>query len=285
MKRLDAELGFKDHFSQDWIDPMQRLPDGASDQTAYDLYMDRVEIGYDPTEGIIKMEVVAADPVVSARYARQLISYAEERVDSLTQRVRADQMTGAQEIYAEAEARMQAAQARVLELQERLGVLDPVAETGSVMAQIASFETQLQEKRLERQQLLSNVRPSAARLAGVEGDIERLETLVARLRNDLTDGAGATSSLARITSELRMAETDLETRTAMMQQALQQRETARIEADRQTRYLELGVAPVPPDKPTYPRAFENTFLAFLVFAGIYLMLSLTVSILREQVSA
>jgi capsular polysaccharide transport system permease protein len=51
------------------------------------------------------------------------------------------------------------------------------------------------------------------------------------------------------------------------------------------RYLSTGVRPVAPDEPTYPRAFENTLLAFLIFSGIYLMLSLTASILREQVSS
>ena len=37
--------------------------------------------------------------------------------------------------------------------------------------------------------------------------------------------------------------------------------------------------------PTYPRVFENMSLAFLIFAGVYLMISLTASILREQVSS
>ena len=36
-----------------------------------------------------------------------------------------------------------------------------------------------------------------------------------------------------------------------------------------------------PDAPSYPRAFEDTLLAFLIFSGIYLMVSLTASILRE----
>jgi capsular polysaccharide transport system permease protein len=31
--------------------------------------------------------------------------------------------------------------------------------------------------------------------------------------------------------------------------------------------------------------FENMSLAFLIFAGVYLMISLTASILREQVSS
>jgi capsular polysaccharide transport system permease protein len=37
--------------------------------------------------------------------------------------------------------------------------------------------------------------------------------------------------------------------------------------------------------PSYPRAFENTAVALLIFAGIYLMMALTASILREQVSS
>ena len=62
-------------------------------------------------------------------------------------------------------------------------------------------------------------------------------------------------------------------------------EQARTNAGRQVRYLTVAVRPVPSEEPSYPRKFENTILAFLIFAGIYLMLSLTASILREQVTS
>ncbi|SFP08037.1 capsule biosynthesis protein [Tranquillimonas alkanivorans] len=285
MLRLDDEAGFKSHFSDPSIDPIQRLPEQATNEQAYDLYQDNVKIGYDPTEGIIKMEVVAADPEVSAEYSRRLISYAEEQVDRLTQRLREDQMQGARESFEEAEAKMAAAQARVLALQEELGVLDPTSESSTVFSQIATFETQLREKRLELAQLTANERPNQARVAGVRGDIQRLESVVEELRAELTEGSDARGSLASVTAQLRVAEVDLQTRTLMMQQALQQLETARVEANRQVRYLSTGVSPVPPDEPTYPRAFENTILAFLIFSGIYLMISLTASVLREQVTS
>ena len=84
---------------------------------------------------------------------------------------------------------------------------------------------------------------------------------------------------------MRVAEVDLETRTMMMQETLQQMEAARIEANRQVRYLAVHVAPIPPDEPTYPRVFENTLIAFLIFGAFYLVCSVTVSILREQVSS
>lgn len=285
MLRLDADLGYRAHFSQDFIDPLQRLDHDASREAAYKLYSKNVKLGYDPTEGILKMEVVAADPQTSAAFSEALISYAEQRVDSLTQRLREDQMAGARESYATAELNVERAQARILELQERLGVLDPTSESGAIMAQVSQFEVQMREKRLQLEQLLDNPRPNQARVEGVKGDIRRLEALIAELRSSLTETTQGADSLARISAELQIAQADLVNRQILLQQALTSMETTRIEANRQSRYLEQGVLPVAPDEPTYPRAFENTLLAMLIFGGIYLMISMTAAILREQVSA
>ncbi|WP_371706986.1 capsule biosynthesis protein [Oceanicola sp. D3] len=284
MKRLDAEHGFKIHFEQPFIDPIQRLESGATDEAAYRLYQRNVKIGYDPSEGILKMEVIAASPEKSQEFSEALLGYAEEQIDQLTQRLREDQMKGARESFDEAEAKVLAAQKRVLELQEQLGVLDPVSESGSLMSQITQFELELRQKELDLQQQLSNTRPNQARVRALEGDISRLKALVAELRSSMTQTTDTGASLARITGELRIAEADLATRQLLLQQAAAQLETARIEANRQVRYLSLGVAPIAPDEATYPRAFENTALALLIFAGIYLMISLTASVLREQVA-
>ncbi|NCU20728.1 capsule biosynthesis protein [Candidatus Falkowbacteria bacterium] len=283
--RLDHDLAYKQHFAQDHIDPLRRLDPDASNEKAYKLYRKNVKIGYDPTEGVVRMEVIAADPQMSVAFSKALIGYAEEQVDHLTQRLREDQMEGARQSYAEAEAKVLEAQQKVLALQEQMGILDPASESGLVMQQVSAFETQMQQKRLELQQLLDNPSPNKARVDGVRGDIARLESLIAGLRATLTQSTGGASSLASVTGQLRIAEADLQTRQLMLSQAAQQLETARIEANKQVRYLSMGVRPVAPDEPTYPRAFENTVLAFLIFSGIYLMLSLTAAILREQVSA
>ena len=90
---------------------------------------------------------------------------------------------------------------------------------------------------------------------------------------------------AQLTARIQMAQADLATRDMMLQSALQQVEQTRMEANRQVRYLTTSVAPVASQSPSYPRSFEDTILAFLIFSGIYLMVSLTASILREQVSS
>lgn len=284
LQRLDADHGFRAHFSSPEIDPLNRLSPDATDADVYKRYEKSVRIGFDPTEGLLRMEVIAANPQASATFARALLSYAEERLEGMTRRLRDDQMSGARQSYDAAEARVRAAQEQVLELQIKLGVLDPASETSALMGQISGFEKTLRDKRLELAQLLDNPSPNAARVAGVRGDIDRLTGMVADLRAGMTSDGGP-ASLARVTAQLRIAEADLANRQALLQQALQQLETARIEANRQVRYLSVGVNPVVPDAPSYPRVAANTLLVFLVAAGIYLTLSMTVSILREQVAA
>ena len=284
MLRLDEDLGFRRAFQDPSVDAIKRLPADATNEATFSLYKDSVKIGYDPTEGVLNMEVIAPDPQLSEQFSRALISYAEQLVDALTSRMRSDQMDGARETYQDAEEKMLAAQLRVQELQERLGVLDPVAESGVVMAQVSMLEGQLAEKQLELGQLQSNARPLQSRVDAVEGDITRLRDLITQTRQQLTQGNDTRNSLAAIGGELRVAEAEMLTRQEMLAAAAAQMETARIEANKQVRYLSLSIAPIPPDEATYPRAFQNTLVAFLVFSGIYLMLSLTASILREQVS-
>ena len=284
MLRLDADKGFRAAFQGDKIDPIRRLPPGATNEQTFALYRDSVKIGYDPTEGMIDMEVIAPDPLQSQEFSLALIAYAEEQVDHMTSRLRGDQMEGAIAIYRDAEAKVLAAQRRVQDLQRTVGVLDPVAESAVVMNQVAGLETQLASRRLELGQLLTNSQPLQSRVNVVRGDIVRLQDMIAQTRTQLTQSSDSRGSLALISGELRIAESDLATRQDLMAAAAAQMEAARIEANKQVRYLSLSVAPVSPDEATYPKAFQNTLVAFLIFSGIYLMLSLTASILREQVS-
>ena len=284
LNRLDAEEDYISHFQNPEIDSVQRLPMDASNEEAYRLYQKNVKVGFDTTEGIIRMEVIAADPAAAERFANALIRYAEERVDKQTQRIRDDQMSGAMAAYEDAQANLRAAQDKVLELQQERGVLSAELEISAQMSLINALELEREQKRLDLAQVLANARPNDARVSVMEADLGRIDARIAELRAAMTESNDQSTSLALITGELAVAEADLATRQLMLQTSLQQVETARIEANRQVLYLATAVSPVAPDVATYPRALENTILAFVIFIGLYIMISLTVSILREQVS-
>lgn len=284
MLRLDEEHGFISHYQQDHIDPVRRLPADATNEKAYKFYKRNIRISYDTTEGIIKLEVIAADPQTSQDFALALIGYAEEENDRLTIRKRETQMSASREYLADAERQMREAQQEFLKLQKQKAIFDPTAETGRVMGQVSTFETELTEKRLSLQQLLSNPDPSPARVNGLRADIARLEGIIEELRASLIEEIDGAESLASISAELMIAEMNMETRQSMVTAALEEMESARVEANRQTRFLAMSVHPILPDEAAYPRAFENTVLTLLVFSGIYLMISITASVLREQLA-
>jgi capsular polysaccharide transport system permease protein len=154
-----------------------------------------------------------------------------------------------------------------------------------VTGQIAQLETQMTTERLSLEQMQSNENPNQARMAPIVRRIATLEAEIEGLRAKLTEDSASGASLAKVQSELLVAEANVQTRQLLLAQSLQAMETSRIEANRQVRYLSVSVKPIVPDEPSYPRAFEYTMVALLLFAGIYLMVAMTAEILREQVSA
>jgi capsular polysaccharide transport system permease protein len=283
--RLDKDEGFRAAFSDPAIDPIQRLDPEATTEAAYRVYKRNIRISYDPTEGLVRMEVRAPDPALAERWSRALIAYAEEQVDDLTQRLRSDQMSGALESYREAEEKMLAAQRNFVDLQERFNVLSGDTEASLVTQRIGELEGRLTEDRLALVQMQANPNPNRARMEPIERRIVAYEAAIAELRARLTSGTDGAASIARIQGELLVAQADMDTRQAMLARALEQVEVARTEANRQVRYLSVAVRPLVADEPSHPRVVENTLVVLGVFAGIYLMAALTAAVLREQVSS
>ena len=285
MSRLDEDVGFRAHFQTAEIDTLQRLDPDASLEAAYKVYKKYLKISFDTTEGVIRMDVMAADPALAAQWSEQLIKYAEEQVDHLTSRLRSDQMKDAQDRYDSAQKSLTESHRKLIELQEKFKIISSETEVTLIVSQIATLEAQITQERLGLAQMESNAEPNQARMEPIKRRIATLESEVAELRARMTETTAGETSLATVQGELLVAQADLETRQMMMAQALQSMETALVEANRQVRYLSLSVSPIPPDEPAYPRAFENTLVTMLIMLGIYLMISMTAAILREQVSS
>ncbi len=284
MLRLDRDVGFRAHFSQDSIDPIQRLDPDASNEAAYKVYKKYVKLGYDPTEGVIRMELATADPEISQVFSEKLIDYAEERVDELSQEKRQDAVKTAEESLQDAKDERRAAQRRLVELQES-SILDPEGEVANIRQLIGNVEVQLQEKQIALQTLMGNARPNQARVDALGSEIAILQSELDKQNARLNQATETSTSLASQAAEIQMAQADLATADMVLQAALETKRASEIEANKQVRYLTVSVQPVASQDPSYPRSFENTLLAFLIFAGIYLLLSLTASVLREQVSS
>lgn len=280
---LDQDHSFIAHYSDPAIDPLARLNADASNEEAFKVFKKSVKIGYDPTEGLVNMEVIAASPDASVEFSNALINYAEERVSNITQRLRDDQMKGAIESFKDAQIARNEALDRLVTLQQELAVIDSKSAVASIQHQIMGLEQEIDQMEISLAIHMENARPNTSKVNALKTSIRINKDLIEAKQAELTQTTGDADSLASKNARMIVAEADYQTREMMVQAAVQSVEAARVAADRQARYLATSVAPVRPEDPSYLRKFENTLLSFLIFGGVYLIMSLTASILREQV--
>ena len=280
---MDRTEGFTQHFSAPSIDIFHRIRPEASSEAIYRSFNRHVDVSFDPTEGIVRMRVEAADPQVSRDISLRLLELAEAHLDQMTAKIRNDQVSTALAARQRADAEVTETQTTLIDLQERFSVLSGDLEMGLLQEQIGLIEVDLTEARMALEELRATTRPNTARLDTAERRVRLLERSLEDKRGKITLASQDGMSIARIQGEIAVLQAELASRQQVQTESILSLERARSEAGRQVRYLALGVEPVLPGAPEFPRPILHTLMAFAAFLGIYLLASLTVTLIREQI--
>jgi capsular polysaccharide transport system permease protein len=244
-----------------------------------------VSVSFDPTEGIIKMDLVAATPDDARRFSRAIIGYAEEMVDTLADPIREAALRDAERNLSDAETSLKNAQLAEAEVRKTLDTFSVEGEVSAELSIIAGMETELEALRGRLQNLRRVTSESDPRVERIRNQVETLESQITERRKNVTGGdRPGRGSLADINAELARAQVDVQAAMAIFTAALETREIARADSAKQHRYLSVVVQPSVPDEANYPQKWKQTGLAFLIFLGIYIVASLTISLIREQAS-
>jgi len=284
LTRLDAEHAWIAHFQDPELDFWHRLSSDASFEDAFDHYQSMVSVSYDPTEGILEMDLVAADTESARRFSQAVIGYAEEMVDSLSDRIRQDSLRDSVQYLAEAEAELNAAQADLAKAQEQNAIFSVEGEVSQRYALIGALQAELSALEARLTNLRRVASESDPRIQRLSAQVTTKRAQIETERAAIAGGGSDQESLAKVNAGMKTAELKLTTATLKFTSALEQREFARANAAKQHRYLEVVSQPSLPDRANYPKKPEMTALAFLGFLGFYIIASLTLSLIREQAS-
>lgn len=289
LRRLDEDYGYIAHFQNPAIDPLSRLAPDATFDEAYAYYRGglirpgKVKVGFDASEGVIRLEAIAADPESAQRFAEAIIRYAEEKVNSLNERSRNDGVRFAEQKVEEARRELMTAQRKVAEVQEQLDIYSVDAEAAALQGRIGALETEIDEVRAKIAKLQTVARdPEDSRYVPLRRELELKTAQLERLRERLTGDSAGRPSIARLSAALEIARVEQATANLMYASALSSLETAMASAASQSLYLETVVRPALPVEATKPERAANTALAFLVLFAAYIIAMLTISLIREQ---
>ncbi|MEM8755365.1 MAG: hypothetical protein AAGF90_20565, partial [Pseudomonadota bacterium] len=290
--RLQDDHGWIDHFRSEDIDWWHRLPPDATIDDAYGylkgglITSGKVEVSYDPLEGIVRLEVTGATPEAAQRFSQAIIAYGEELINNLNDRARNNGIRLAEAKVGEAREALRDAQRTVAEVQEQLNIFSVETEAGALQGRITALEAEIDEIVAEIARLRTvTSNENDSRFTPLRTNLEIKTRQLGELRGKLTGGGDRATegpSMAQLSASLELARVDQATAQMLYASALTSQEAAIAAASEQALFLETVVSPSVPAKAAKPERLENTALVFLVLFAAYIIGLLTMSLIREQ---
>lgn len=267
---LDKRINLRKIYSRDEADYFASFNPKSSIEDFIKYWKSMVTIYYDATGGILELEVKAFTAEDAKLVSEHVIAMSERLINNLSRKVRDDAVSEAKSELARAENRLRLARTAIAGFRETTRMLDPsqaaVAEEGIV----TKLQTELVTQRAELATLQNTMSETAPRVKFVRSKVDALQKQIddERVKIAIRERSGGKGSL---TNQLKMYE-ELATEREFAQKAyisaLASIERARIEADRQQRYLTVFVHPRTPEEALYP---ERLRWALIIFAGLFLL--------------
>jgi capsular polysaccharide transport system permease protein len=281
LHELDAKLGVRKAFTSKRVDPINRFPGLAWDDSFeefYRYYGKHVVIEYDPSTSISMLTVRAFTAQDAERINDQLLQMSESLVNTLNDRSRRDLIRYAEDEVKLATDKATAAAVALFQYRSKHEVFEPDKQAAIQLESVAK----IQEELIATEAQLAQVRklsPNNPQITGLESRADTLRHAIATEAAKVTSAKGSFSARApdfeRLTVESIFSDKQLGV-------ALADLESARNEALRQQLYLERLVQPNLPDKAMEPQRIRSVFTVLLIGLIAWGVVSLLIAAIREH---
>lgn len=278
LAKLESENDFVAHF-RDHGDFVSRLPADADAEERFEYYTEHVSVEHDSTSGVITLAVRGFSAAKAAELNEAMLRAAEALVNELNERSRRDRIDLAQRQLAAEETRLVAARAAVVAFQAEHDEINPLESAAAVLTVRSQLEGELASARAELIALRRTLQPNAPEVLSLRGRIAALQAQVdsqtARLSNGETGFAATIAAFEPLMVEKEFAQ-------QAYQSALAALEMARVEADRQNRYVVSVARPSVPDAPTHPDEVRGVLTVTVICFMLLGVGSLLLASVREH---
>jgi len=244
------------------------LPSDANRQDRLKFFQKQVQVQLDEISGVITLTTVGLSPKAAYELNKFLLKQSEQFVNRLNQRIGEAQLQFARKELASSQAQLEKAKQRLLAYQSSTEVIDPKVEAGIVANSVGGLEMKLAELKLQRftleQQYKSKDEPD---LLAVIDQIGELQRLIESERKGLVSRQGTGRNLNRKAADILQYQSAVDFAADLYKTALVSAEKARVETQRQQKFMAILSAPLLPDSP----AFNWRLRGFFTVAAIALV--------------
>jgi len=253
--QIDAELDLRQYYSRHVdTDPIFGFdPDGTiEDLTAY--WQRMVRISYDSGSGLMELRVLAFEPDEARNIANAIFTNSSEMINDLSAIAREDATRYAREDLELAVERLKVARESLTAFRISSEIVDPAADVEGQMGLLNLLQSQQVEALIEFDLLNDVSRDNDPRL---EQARRRISVIEDRIRDErrkfgVGGGAGEDTSYAETIAEFERLAVDREFAEQAYAITLAAFDSARAEANRQSRYLAAYIQPTLAERSEFP---------------------------------
>ena len=281
LKKLDGELGMRQHYSDKQIDMFSRL--SAADvplESFHRYYLKRVSAELDEHAQVLRIRVQAYTPEMAQRIAVMLLTEGEAHMNAMGQRLAAEQVRFIERQVEELNRRANEARNALLAYQNEHGLVSPTGTVEGISSIVASLEAELAKLSAQRKALASSHSERSPEMIRLNAQIRALRDQIIGERARLAGHSG--DALNKVSSGYESLRMQLEFALELYSSALTALETTRVEAARTLQQISILQAPTLAEYSAEPRRAYNVavFTILAVLGG--LIGHLMIAIIRDH---
>ncbi|MDN8011731.1 chain-length determining protein [Burkholderia multivorans] len=282
LKKLDASLDLRSHFSNWRRDPISRMWfKNAPPEWFYQYWLSRVDVQYDDYSGVLHIRAQAYDPDTAQAIVNLMVREGEAHMNQLGHQLAQSQVDFLSTQVSTAHTRLLDATHSVIDFQNNKGLVAPQATVESLTAMIDKLEAQKTEVQTQLSSLPSSLSPDQPTVVMLRNNLKALEQQIAQKRAELTSPSRRT--LNYTVEEFQRLQMQVGFAQDLYKTALAALEKGRMDAARTLKMVSIIQKPTRPGYPTEPGRLYNAFVTLVVAAALAGVVKLLESIILDHV--
>ena len=275
--KVDGKLHIRDHYADRSHDIWYRLTRNATQDEILRYWSWAVVTTFDPDTSIMTVQVKAFSPQMAQAVCQAILDASEALVNAMNDRARTDAISQAQAEVARAEARIRTAHEAMRQYRERTVILDPQAVASGLYSLVNQLEGEITKTTAS-----TYMQADSPRVVMLQNRLAVLQKQLQSEKARLASQMQGDKPLSALVSEFQSLTLEEEFAQKQLTSAMASLETARVQAESKSLYVESFQKPMVPDESLYPRPIVFSLVFMLAAAVLLGLVSLIVAAIREH---
>ena len=280
--KVDARLHIQEHYADKAHDIWYRLRTNPTQDELLRYWRWAVTPAFDPDTSIMSVQVKAFTPQMAQAICQAILDTSEELVNAMNARARTDAISLAQMEVTRAEERIRAANEAMRRYRERTVILDPQAVASGLYGLVNQLEGEITKTTAELAEATTYMQTDSPRVVMLRNRLEVLQKQLQAEKSRLASQMQGDRPLSALVSEFQSLTLEEEFARKQLTSAMASLETARVQAESKTLYVESFQKPIVPDESLYPRPVIFSLVFMLAAAVLLGLVSLIIAAIREH---